>query len=377
MTTRFVRLTCAAIASQSYGTIVRRSSTPTLMPSFSACCAASSDRCTSAPHVTTSDVVALAPQARLAERNHEVFAGVLALVVGLPVQVLVLEEEHRVVAADRGAQQPGRVDARSTDTRCGCRGSARRCSRRTGCDTARRRAGSRRSARGSTTGHDQRVARSVAHHRHLVADLHHRRPDVVEELNLDHRLQPARRHADGAADDVGFGERRVEDAIVAVEPLQPVRQLEDAALAGHDRQRVLLAGIRDVLAEDDDARVARHLVLQRPVDRRDHRVGLAFGLRRRVERRGRRIDVRRVDPEHRPCSSARLRRGERLQRRLVHLALDVGARWPRARRRWRARSSCRNSANRAIGSRARFGLALRRRLVQLLVVRQRVRVRAG
>jgi hypothetical protein len=65
-----------------------------------------------------------------------------------------------------------------------------------------------------------RVARPVAHHRHLVADLHHRRPDVVEELNLDHRLQLARRHPDRAADDVGFGERRVEDAVVAVEPLQ-------------------------------------------------------------------------------------------------------------------------------------------------------------
>ena len=44
----------AAIASQSYGMIVRRSSTATLMSSFSACCAASSDRCTSAPQVTTS-----------------------------------------------------------------------------------------------------------------------------------------------------------------------------------------------------------------------------------------------------------------------------------------------------------------------------------
>ena len=42
-----------------------------------------------------------------------------------------------------------------------------------------------------------------------------------------------------AADDVGFGERRVEDAIVAVQPLQAVRHLEDAALAWHDRQRFL------------------------------------------------------------------------------------------------------------------------------------------
>ena len=141
------------------------------------------------------------------------------------------------------------------------------------------------------------VARSVAHHRHLVANLHHRRPDVVEELNLDHRLELARRHPDAAADDVGFGERRVEHAIVAVEPLQAVRELEDAAFAGHERQRVFLAGVRDVLAEDDDARVARHLVFQRAVDRRDHRVRLALGVRRRLERRGGGVDVGRVDPQ--------------------------------------------------------------------------------
>ena len=68
------------------------------------------------------------------------------------------------------------------------------------------------------------VARAVAHHRQLVANLHERRPDVVEELDLDDRLQAAQRHADGAADDVGFGERRVEDAVAAVEPLQAVRR---------------------------------------------------------------------------------------------------------------------------------------------------------
>ena len=122
------------------------------MPSFSACCAASSERCTSAPQVITSTSIPFAAQARLAERDHEVFAGVLALVVGLAVQVLVLEEQHRVVAADRGAQQAGRVHRRSTETRCGCPGSARRCSRPTGCGTGRRRAGSRRSARGSPSG---------------------------------------------------------------------------------------------------------------------------------------------------------------------------------------------------------------------------------
>ena len=63
--------------------------------------------------------------------------------------------------------------------------------------------------------------------------------------------------------------------------LQSVRDLEDAALARDVRQRRDLARVGDVFAEDDDARIARHLVLQRAVDGGDHRVGLALGLRGR------------------------------------------------------------------------------------------------
>src|SRR2546423_1679631 len=74
-------------------------------------------------------------------------------------------------------------------------------------------------------GTGERVVRAVPQHRHLIPQLHHRGPDVVEELDLDHRFDPARRHADGAADDVGFGERRVEDAGAAEGPLQAVRYL--------------------------------------------------------------------------------------------------------------------------------------------------------
>ena len=59
------------------------------------------------------------------------------------------------------------------------------------------------------------AVRAPADQRQLVADLHVRRPDVVEELDLDHRLEAARGHPDGAADDVGLGERRVEDAVAS------------------------------------------------------------------------------------------------------------------------------------------------------------------
>ena len=194
--------------------------------------------------------------------------------------MLVLEIQHRIVAANRRAQQAGRVDgvARERDAHAG----AVRENADARLAVVRRAAAQVAADRHA---HDHRarpvVARSIAQHRHLVLELHHRRPDVVEELDLDDRLQPARRHADGAADDVGFGERRVEHAIGAVGLLQAVRHLEHAALAGHVRQRRRLARVRDVLAEHDDARVPRHFVLQRAVDRADHRVGLAFGLRRR------------------------------------------------------------------------------------------------
>ena len=57
MTTRLVPRTAAAIAFQSKGAIVRRSTTIALTPSFSACWAARSARCTIAPQVTTTTSV--------------------------------------------------------------------------------------------------------------------------------------------------------------------------------------------------------------------------------------------------------------------------------------------------------------------------------
>ena len=59
------------------------------------------------------------------------------------------------------------------------------------------------------------AVRTPAQRGQLVANLHHRRPDVIEELNLGHRLEPARRHADGAPHDGRFGERRVEAALAS------------------------------------------------------------------------------------------------------------------------------------------------------------------
>ena len=56
-------------------------------------------------YLDDSHVVAVATELRLAEWNHELAARILTLGVGLPVQVFVLEEHHRIIRANRRAQQ--------------------------------------------------------------------------------------------------------------------------------------------------------------------------------------------------------------------------------------------------------------------------------
>ena len=130
----------------------------------------------------------------------------------------------------------------------------------------------------TTAGRRERVVGAPADQRQLVAKLMHRGPDVVEELDLDDRLQAARGHADGAADDVGLGQRRVEDALAAVLALQAGGELEDSALAFDllVLQVFFAAAVGNVFAEHDDARVAPHLVLQAGVDEIGH--GAVAGL---------------------------------------------------------------------------------------------------
>jgi hypothetical protein len=95
-------------------------------------------------------------------------------------------------------------------------------------------------------------------------------PDVVEELDLHHRLQAPERHADGAAHDVGLGQGRVEDAGPAELPLESRGHLEDAALPLHLLQELFAAHVRHVLPEDDDPRVPLHLVTHARVEEVHH-----------------------------------------------------------------------------------------------------------
>ena len=146
-----------------------------------------------------------------------------------------------------------------------------------------------------------------------------------------------------------------------------------ATLAGHLRQYFRLARIGDVFAEHHNARVLRHLVLERAVDRRYHRVGLTLRQRRRLELRRRGIDIRR---EHEVTGRFNCRLG-RLQRGLGRLGdfavhgrghlVEVGL----------GRQLFADQERAHLGERIaqRLGRAFVRRLVEPLVVRQRVRVR--
>ena len=78
------------------------------------------------------------------------------------------------------------------------------------------------------------------------------------ELDLGHRLVAGDGHADGEAHDARFGQRRVDDALLAEALDQALGHAEDAAV------------LADVLAQDDHPGVALHLLLERLVDGLHH-----------------------------------------------------------------------------------------------------------
>src|SRR5207245_7138789 len=121
-----------------------------------------------------------------------------------------------------------------------------------------------------------------AEYRQLVANLVVRRPDVIEELDLDYRLEPTCGHADGPAHDVGFRQRRVEHALAAIFHLQAGGQLEHAALALNLLLLEILftAAVGNVFAKDDDTIVALHFVFQAGVDLVGHGLFRTLRLRR-------------------------------------------------------------------------------------------------
>jgi hypothetical protein len=124
--------------------------------------------------------------------------------------------------------------------------------------------------------HLERTGRSPPRGGGLAADLGHRRPDVVEELDLGARAQAAERLADTPSDDARLGERGVEAAVRAEAALQSSRQAEHAALA-FDLVEELRRGVGDVLAEHPHPLVGLHHFGEGAVDRVDEQHRLAVG----------------------------------------------------------------------------------------------------
>ncbi len=78
-----------------------------------------------------------------------------------------------------------------------------------------------------------RAVGAPAHQAQFVAQLMHRRPDVIEELDLDYGFKPPDRHAQSAADNISLRQARVVDAVRTEFLLQAGGQLEDAAFPFH------------------------------------------------------------------------------------------------------------------------------------------------
>ncbi len=90
----------------------------------------------------------------------------------------------------------------------------------------------------------------------LAAQLLHGRPDVVEELDLGARPQPAQGLSDAAADDVRLRQGCVVATGRPEASLQPAGDPEHAALALDVVEHVVI-GVGDVLTEHADALVRR------------------------------------------------------------------------------------------------------------------------
>jgi hypothetical protein len=86
---------------------------------------------------------------------------------------------------------------------------------------------------------------AITNARELAADLVEARIDVIGELDLGDRPQAVHAHADGGSHDAPLGDRRVDDAVLAVLALQ--------SLGGAKHS----AEIADVLAHEHHGGIAR------------------------------------------------------------------------------------------------------------------------
>ena len=157
-------------------------------------------------------------------------------------------------------------------------------------------------------------------------------------------------------------------------PLQAVGDLEDAALALDLGEARFARAVGHVLAEDHDARVARHLVVQARVEQVDHglraRPAAAARCAKAAERR---VDVGRVDVAQRALAGSGSGAASAASRGRVHLAVDLLAEPRELGRRWR-RPPRAGGAGRQRAGRARRPLRAPRASGRALVVGERVGV---
>src|SRR5216684_6225951 len=204
----------------------------------------------------------------------------------------MLEENHGVVLTDTRLQQPLRISrcGRNHDAQPGAmqeigfEALAMLCTELMAC-----------------------ALRCAYNHRHLgvaaehvmnlggvVDDLIDREQAEIDRHQLDNWLEPAHRGADSGADYREFRNRRVTDALFAVDSKQPVGDLECAA------------EVTDLLAHDEDALIAVEFIAQGlvecfPISDLGHAANLAFTPRRRTcrARRARVRDSPRKTSQHR------------------------------------------------------------------------------
>ncbi len=167
--------------------------------------------------------------------------------------MMTLEKQHRVGIADRRQQHPFGVGG------SGRHGDLQTGKMNEGAVVATRVARSAAGAGGELgADHHGNVYSSAGHimiTRRVRRQLIHRQRQQIGELNFDDRAHAVDRGANRQANQRGFGDRCVEDALFA--------ELLDQA-AG---DTVSAAKQRDILAHDKHALIARHLGTQRLAQR--------------------------------------------------------------------------------------------------------------
>src|SRR5688500_455847 len=143
--------------------------------------------------------------------------------------MLVLEEQHRLIATDRRSQEAVCVERRRRVRDHQTRRVREECRTRLRViDCSALQVTTDRNA------HHHRAfripVRTPTRHGYLIPDLVKCGEDVIEKLDLDNGFEPAYRHAHSTADDVRLGERRIKNTCTAKLSLKVRGHLEHTAL---------------------------------------------------------------------------------------------------------------------------------------------------